>query len=310
MYGRFYSILVVLLWLAMMTWLVTQKMLPSLLRGNPPNYERILSAKEKESDVGWRIHVNGKTVGWAVNGVETLPDTMRVLQSWVHFDRLPLNEITPGWLSSVARLASMGSMEMSLDCQSKIYIDPLGRLSLWEATIHFDEFKNAVRAIGRFEENTMKVTVRVAGASYETELEVNRDALINDAIAPETQLPGLREDQSWAVELCNPLKSPQAPVEVIQARVERREPMQWEGKLRDCWLVVYRDMPGSASGVSGGVRGRLWVLENGTVIKQQADVFGGDVVFNRLPPHKAERLVRKSKRLAKESELLESPPHD
>ena len=226
MYGRFYSILVFLLWLAMMSWLVTQKMLPSFLTGDPPNYKRILAAKEKESDVGWRIMINGKSVGWAAGGVENRRDSMRVLTNWVHFDRLPLEEVAPGWLGSMAQMTNLGSLEMAFDCDSKIYIDPLGRLSLWEATIHLDELKNFIRAEGKVDQNTLKVNVRVAGASYETELDINRDALINDAFAPETQLPGLQWHQSWTVELCNPLKSPQSPVQILQARVERVEPLR------------------------------------------------------------------------------------
>ena len=310
MYGRFYSILVVFLWLAMMSWLVTQKMLPSLLIGNPPNYERILAAKEEEPEVGWRISVGGRAVGWAVNGLETRPDDMRVLRGWVHFDRLPLEEVAPGWLGSMAQMANLGSLDLALDCDSKIYIDPLGRLSLWEATIHLDELKNFIRADAKLKENTLKVNVRVAGASYETDLDVNRDALVNDALSPETQLPGLRLHQAWAVELCNPLKSPRAPVEILQARVERVEWLQWEGKGRRCWLVVYRDMPGSASGVSGGIRGRLWVLRDGRVIKQQADVFGGDVVFNRISTDETKRLVKRAKQLEEASSIAEPMRHD
>ena len=45
MHSRWYSVAVVLLWLATMGWLVSQKVLPSLVIGEPPDYQAILAVQ-------------------------------------------------------------------------------------------------------------------------------------------------------------------------------------------------------------------------------------------------------------------------
>ena len=55
---------VMLLWLAAMTWLVKEKVLPPLTVGEPPNYSRIIES-HGASPSGWNILVNRHCIGWA-----------------------------------------------------------------------------------------------------------------------------------------------------------------------------------------------------------------------------------------------------
>ena len=45
MYSRWFNAAVVVLWLATMSWLVTEKVLPPLLVGEPPSYHQVIEAQ-------------------------------------------------------------------------------------------------------------------------------------------------------------------------------------------------------------------------------------------------------------------------
>ncbi len=70
MYSRFFNIAVCLMWISTMTWLITQKVVPSLWVGQPPSYQTILEAQQRESPVGWIVWLNDKKLGWALSTLE------------------------------------------------------------------------------------------------------------------------------------------------------------------------------------------------------------------------------------------------
>ena len=61
-----FNIIVILFWLATMTWLVVAKVLPPLRVGEPPTYGSILKDREKsERPACWSARFNDQSVGWA-----------------------------------------------------------------------------------------------------------------------------------------------------------------------------------------------------------------------------------------------------
>ena len=98
MHSRWYNIAVVALWLWTMAWLVGNKVLPSVLVGDPPSYLAILDAQRNEPPVGWSISLENRRLGWAVSSTSTLPDELTEVRSKVRFDKLPLRALSPEWL--------------------------------------------------------------------------------------------------------------------------------------------------------------------------------------------------------------------
>ena len=47
MSSRWFTLVVVLFWVATMSWLVVMKVSPPLVRGEPPNYQRIVAQVQK-----------------------------------------------------------------------------------------------------------------------------------------------------------------------------------------------------------------------------------------------------------------------
>ena len=294
MNSTWFNVAVVLLWLATMSWLVSQKVVPALLVGEPPNYRTILQAQQEEPFVGWSMAWNDRPVGWALNATSSLADEMTELSSLVHFDELPLEEMTPGWLRSMLMPEGELPIRLEMEAKSRLVFDPLERLSQFESSLGFEGMDEMIKVRGLLDGSELRVTVHSGEYTYETELLVPRESMLGDALSPQTKLPGLREGQSWSVEIYSPVRAlhaPNQPMEIIQATVEGTEPIEWGGRIVQTWLVVYRGDPGAGTARTRSPRAKLWVRDDGTVLKQQLALGDSTLTFVRLSQEEAAALV-------------------
>jgi hypothetical protein len=282
MYSRWFNGAVVLLWVATMTWLVTEKVLPALLTGEPPNYEKILDARRAELPVGWELRWNGRPVGWAVSRTRLLPDHSTNIFSRVHFDQLPLGDMTPRWMRGLSSLASQSGLNLTTDARTVLTIDPLGFLTRIESSISFESLRESITMEGVIRGSELEVAVHSRDFTYQDTVTIDTQALLGNALSPQTCLPGLRQGQTWTVEVCSPLFYPGRPLEVLEARVERRVQMLWDDELVSVWLVVYHGKSGFRLGKLASPQGRLWVRPDGVVLKQEVNLFGSMMTFVRM----------------------------
>jgi hypothetical protein len=137
------------------------------------------------------------------------------------------------------------------------------------------------------------LSVRSADVSYTREVPINSDSLLGDSFSPETKLPGLRVGQTWKVRSVSPLAPRSNPVELLEATVERTEPLIWNGRTIDAKIVVYRSAHGLGLTRSRGHRGKVWVDADGNVLQQEVMVFNAAFTFVRMPREMADRLAEK-----------------
>ncbi len=286
-----FNVIVVLFWLASMTWLVVAKVLPPLRVGEPPNYQAILDESQQQPTACWSIHVERRPIGWAASKLVRRKDGGGIaeLHSRVYLARLPLNELAPGWLVKVVKPA-LGDLErLDVDKQSEIVVDPLGRLVGFESRVRIAEIRDAIKITGQVEGSTLRITVRSGDVPTTVERYLPPNALIADELSPQALLPALRVGQRWTVPLYSPFRPPHSPIEILQAQVERAETLTWDGRRASGKLIVFRS--DSGSGPSGDeVRGRMWVRDDGLVVRQEVAVLGTHLMFTRLSTEPAERL--------------------
>ncbi len=96
-----FNVIVVLFWLATMSWLVVAKIVPPLRIGEPPTYSSIIADTQGEQATCWSIRMNGRTIGWAANAMLRQPEGINEFYSRVYLAELPFDELAPGWLSSL-----------------------------------------------------------------------------------------------------------------------------------------------------------------------------------------------------------------
>lgn len=302
MYSRFFNIAVCLMWLSTMTWLITQKVVPSLWVGQPPNYRTILEAQKREPQVGWHLWINGRQLGWALSTLEAQEQGPKELRCFVHFDELPLAELTSGLGRGLFQLIERPSGKLEMDVQSTLTIDSLDKLLRFDTRIQLESLKNVLRMEGIVNGMQLRMEVRCGDFSYSSEVPLPQHALLSDALTPQTQLPHLATGQTWTVPALSPLRPTSNLVEMLYARVEGKGMVRWNEEMYDAWLVVYRNDPSVNYGSDSATRGKVWVLQDGTVIKQQTMIFDSELSFVRMSPAESERLVKMCKEKAEKDE--------
>ena len=167
MSSRWYNIAVLGLWLTSMGWLVTAKIIPPLLSGDPPNYADIADSRRYDIPIGWRLLINGKPVGWALSMAERKRDGETEVRSRVHFDHVPLEELTPTWLRGLlGQMVDFRLERRAMDCESTLTIDAEGCLRRLRSAIHCGPVRDIVCLRGKIEGTQLKMTVRSGNFSF------------------------------------------------------------------------------------------------------------------------------------------------
>lgn len=306
MHSRWFNAAVILFWVISMGWLLDRKILPPLVVGEPPTYRTILAEDDQSpTTVGWMLYLNNEPLGMAESQMAHLPNGLSEIRSRVRLSRLPLQEVTPGWVKSLLRAfeetRDLPEMMLSLNANSTLEIDPLGRpvsiysiASLEESSgvagpIGFSEprglaprFDVIVR--GTVQGNQLKIKVNSGEFTYDTNVYLPPNAIMTDALSPQARLPNLRVGQFWKAPIYSPLRQPTSPMEVLDARVERMEPIVWQTRVVPTYLVVLRSEKGSSLTNGQESRAKIWVDEDGNVLKQELSLLNSRLTFERLPP--------------------------
>ncbi len=282
MSNRWFTLAVVLLWLASMTWLIADKVAPPLRVGDRPTLapEATLAAP---GPVAWQLSLNDQPLGWASTDSLQRPDHVLELRNRVHLDRFPLKEIAP-WL---ARMLDPEGREEHLpfDTDSRIELAD-GSLRGFRASVSFGEIKDAILVNGTADGDQLKLSIRSGTFAYNTSTPLAADQMVGDSLSPRMQLRNLRVGQTWTEPVYNPLQPPNNALQILQATVERNEPIAWNGQILRTAVVVYRDDSGADSS-SHLARARVWVAPDGNVLRQEVFLLGVKLLFVRLPPGQA-----------------------
>jgi hypothetical protein len=278
-----------------MTWLVSQKVLPSLRIGQPPNYHTILEAQKQDPVVGWRLAFNNHELGWALSETKQQENGMTEISSRVHFNHLPLAELTSIMSRVFNRFLENNTPKLALDARSSLLIDPLGKLVRFDSTLRANEILDPIRIQGVVEGSQMEISIDSKDYSAKKEFYLPQNAIVGDALSPQSQLPNLCEGQTWTAPSFSPFRSASAPMEIQIAKVEGRELVSWDDQIVDTWLVVYRNDPGEGFRNSQNPRDKLWVADDGRVLKQSSVIFDSTMTFTRMTEDEARKLALEMK---------------
>ena len=186
------------------------------------------------------------------------PTGLVEIRDRIHFDALPMDEVTPTWARAFSKLLARPIGKLRMDARSTLTIDPLGRLLGFDSAVQLDPLNEVLRVHGTVEGQQLQLTIDAGGTPFTSETSIPSDALLSDALSPQNRLPGL-PGQTWTVPVYSPLWAAKTPLEIIHAEVEGLEPLVWNGVMEDCWLVVYRSDAESGVDHSQPPRGQLWV---------------------------------------------------
>jgi hypothetical protein len=266
-------------------WLVTEKVLPSLLVGDPPNYLRIAESQNPLPPVGWTVLLDDRPVGWSLTDTKLQPSGLTEIHGRVHFDAIPIEKTMPGWLRVLSPLVGKPIQGLRIDAVSELFIDAFGRLYCFNSSMRLDRLNETVSMHGTVEGHQLEVMVRTSAMSFTRKVSLPSDALLADALSPQTRLPGLHVNQEWTVPEFNPLMPSSNPMEIVHASVKGTEPIIWNGTLENAWVVEYRADAGNVA--ERTPRGKLWVRRDGAVLRQQTSLLDMTLTFVRMSDDEA-----------------------
>lgn len=285
MSNRWYPLAVLACWMAAMSWLVVEKVLPTLREGDRPDYDAVLPAEAAApKPERWEIFYRDRPIGTATSLSIRNDDNSGRLESEVKFTRLPLSEIVKelfGNLAAVMKPLWSGDerIEIELTVDSQMHIAADGNLRSFETKVRMAQFEELIQVRGEVKHNMLDVAVLTPTGEngkasemverYRAQMDLPSEAMVSGSLSPQSRLAGLYVGQTWNLPVYRPFP-PNQPLQMVQAKVESDEMFVWQGEAVRAFKVVFRDDAGSGISVAREPIGRMWVRSDGTVLEQEA----------------------------------------
>ncbi len=291
--SRGYLIPAIALWLGSTGWLLTTKILPTLSSGSPPDYGEILPRQAVTLEpLKWAIRWNEREIGWAENRISRSIDGTGKVVSEVQFEQLPVSELIHDVLGVVGRLAGpmfttdLGPIDLRV--LTNLNFDHYGTLSRFDTIVDVGTIPELLQIEGTVTGELLDLSAYVQSGPgdrkriYHDQVRLPPDVLFADTFSPRPQLTNLRVGQSWTFQSYRPLM-PHDPLELIEAKVEDEQLIDWNGQLVKTKVVAYRGDAGSGLSSTRTPMSRAWVTDDGRVLRQDISLANIRVQFVRLP---------------------------
>lgn len=258
--NKVYTAVVLLLWGATMTWLVGAKILPPVLRGDPPR-----TGTNGNQPVCWQVKVAEQRIGWAVS--QSIPGAQGTteLHSRIKLKDVPLSQMAPRWMSTV--IDQIGPLEM--DMRSRTTFDSLGNLSLFETSVELNDLPSAILMKGVVKEGKIRLRLQYGEVVHRVTYPWPEHAMLGSKLAPDSTLLSVYKGRKWHKEVYNPFGGPQGAIELIEAEVVGEDPLLFQGSLVKTRRIDFRSTDGTGVASDNRRRSSTWVDETGKVLREE-----------------------------------------
>ncbi len=280
--NRLYTAGIVVFWVAAMSWLVAEKILPPFYTGDPP----ITGTIHQDRPVAWQIHIDNRECGTAVLQAIDSGDGTHEVHSCLEIGRLPRPAAVPLWIAPfVTALDSM-----SLDMRTRIGFDSLGRLGSFETRIWINRAETPLRITGTTTAGKLCLQIKSGNFSKVIEKAWPADGLLASEVMPESKLLSVYPGKRWQKEVFSPFASLGKSVELLEAEVTGNVKLLFGDEMLLVRVVEYRTLDRTGASTQDSLRAKMWVSEDGRVLKQEAYLFGSRLTFSRQDEATSEKL--------------------
>lgn len=282
----FFTPMVVALWCLTTGWLAVAKILPDWRPGAPPGHQALYASGSRLLPVAWTVTCDDRPIGWALTRMTRSERNGVFVDSRLHLDRVPWDEMLPGWATLlVRRLADPKAT--AFDARGRLAIDAQGQLHSFSSVVNLPGTDQPLVLTGLVEKGTVTIHVVAGDMRHDFTRHLPTDIMIGDELSPQATLPGLAEGRRWAVPVYSPIRTGRSPLEILHAEVGPEETLYWEDRLVPAHVVSYQEDPSS----SREPRCRLWVDRGGRVLRQEAALLGASLAFVRRSDEDAARMA-------------------
>jgi hypothetical protein len=289
------QLLVVAFWIAAMTWLAWSKVLPHANNSAVPDQRLVASeALGPPRDVVWNMFWDGRSIGTARMSFAFEEDGISTVQSVVQCRRLPVSEMAEELIGNwavFAGIAKLGQKDtfVSFDLSSEMLFDVDGKLSRFRSSVDYAGVGELFILRGFQFDDKIDVAVTAGelmttadGTSQELfrrTFPIPPDAFVIDAFAPSPRLANLRLGQEWTFKTFRPFP-PNSPLRTAHAVVDGRDMLAWGDDVETVYVVTFTETDSGLTSVNKPFS-KLWVQDDGTVLKQELLLANLKVEFRR-----------------------------
>jgi hypothetical protein len=276
--NRIFVGIVVLLWMGTMSWLMVARILPPFFNGDPPGH----GVLARDEPVCWDIEHDGKLVGHAVS--EAVPGALGTteIHSRVQLDGLEIRKLAPQWMSTIVR----GIGAISLDTRSRIVIDSLGNLTLFETRVRLNDLPLVMKVAGRVDGPDLVLKITSGDVTHTARYQVPINSLLSNELVPEPKMLQVYVGRKWQQEIYSPFRPPTSSLEVLQAEVVEESWFEGRGERTRAKKIEYRAMSPAGVAADNTLRAVVWVGDDGTVLRQDLYLMDTRLRFERRSePH-------------------------
>jgi hypothetical protein len=282
----FLTPVVVAFWCVTSGWLAIAKILPAWQPGAPPGHQAIYATGSRLMPVAWTVTCRDQPIGWALTRLSRIERDGIQVDSRLHFDRLPWDDVLPRWATLLVRPLSDEPFA-SFDARGRLIIDSRGALDSFSSVVDLPGTDQRLVLDGTVHDGTVAIRVSAGEMRYDVTRHLPADVIIGDELSPQATLPDLTEGRRWTVPVYSPVRAGRSPLEILHAEVGPEEAFYWEDRFVPAHVVSYREDPTS----DREPRWRLWVDRSGRVLRQEAALLGARVAFVRRSDDDAVRLA-------------------
>jgi len=249
---RFVTVLITAFWLVMVSLLVKQEILATIVWQNQGQYRQLLQSERIVEPEIFGIYRNGQRIGRSETTY--FPDEEEAY--YMIDNRTEVNMQVFG-------------KETQLALHGTAYINPAYKLDHFSCTLTSEFF--TASAEGRIEAEEFIVKIKTSqGADFSSRYPVGRDVLISNGLSSYITVENLQIGKRWGVKYLNPITM---RMQEVVAEVLRQETIEWEGEDVKTYVIQFEQKP---------LRSLVWVTPDGRPIKEHTPLFGVTLIREKL----------------------------
>jgi hypothetical protein len=271
--NRIFTVVVLALWAASMSWLLVAKILPPFFQGEPPR----VTGLTRQPAVCWQIYCDEKPMGWAVSQAVLGAANTTEIHSRVILEEIPLREMAPQWMRVV--VDHIGPLK--LDMRNRVTLDTLDNLASFDTKVRINDTPVMIKMAGRVVDGRLKVRVETGDLEHRVDYPAPKHSFLGGELTPDPKLLQMYVGRRWQREVYSPFKPHSDAMEIVQAEVVADDTLLYEGQLTKTKRVEYRSLTTAGVADADTLRATVWVAEDGTVLQQEVYLVHAKLRFMR-----------------------------
>jgi hypothetical protein len=285
MANRIFVCAVLMLWLGSMSWLVVDKVVPSFMDGEPP----MAAGFEQSIPVAWKVFWSGRAVGHAATIRTQGAGNTTNLDSRIVLNDVPLLDLVPPLMRQV--VGDIG--RMTLNARTHLEFDSLDNFTRFRGVVSINDIDPLLDLNGEVNGSYLELSVRFNNVEYKPHVFIADQTALSATLFPDAKLPYMYVGRRWHEEVYSPFRSPNEPVETLEAEVTGVETLRREDVNERVLKVEFRSQAGPGVPEEARLQAVAWVrADDGLVLRQDVYMSGSQLRFERLSEEEAAEVGR------------------